>query len=57
MASDFYLGNPNLKNVAQKINWTEENLTEYMLCKEDSEHFIRSFVKIIQGMQLPCLEG
>ena len=47
MASDFYLGNPNLKNVAQKINWTEENLTEYMLCKEDSEHFIRSFVKII----------
>ena len=47
MASDFYLGNPNLKNVAQKINWTEENLTEYMLCKEDSEHFIRNFVKII----------
>ena len=47
MASDFYLGNPNLKNVAQKINWTEDNLTEYMLCKEDSEHFIRSFVKII----------
>jgi len=47
MASDFYLGNPNLKNVAQKINWTEENLTEYMLCKEDSEHFIHNFVKII----------
>ena len=47
MASDFYLGNPNLKNVAQKINWTEENLTEYMLCKEDSAHFIRNFVKII----------
>ena len=47
MASDFYLGNPNLKNVAQKINWTEENLTTYMLCKEDSEHFIRNFVKII----------
>ena len=47
MASDFYLGNPNLKNVAQKINWTEENLTAYMLCKEDSEHFICNFVKII----------
>ena len=47
MASNFYLGNPNLKNVAQKINWTEENLTTYMLCKEDSEHFIRNFVKII----------
>ena len=47
MASENYLGNPNLKNVAQKINWTEENLTTYMLCKEDSEHFIRNFVKII----------
>ena len=47
MASTTYLGNPNLKNVGQKINWTEKNLTEYMLCKEDSEHFIRNFVKII----------
>ena len=47
MKSATYLGNPNLKNVGQKINWTEDNLTEYMLCKEDSEHFIRNFVKII----------
>ena len=47
MKSANYLGNPNLKNVGQKINWTEKHLTEYMLCKEDSEHFIRSFVKII----------
>ena len=47
MKSANYLGNPNLKNVAQKINWTEESLTTYMLCKEDSEHFIRNFVKII----------
>ena len=47
MKSANYLGNPNLKNVGQKINWTEENLTAYMLCKEDSEHFIHNFVKII----------
>ena len=47
MKSATYLGNPNLKNVGQKINWTEKHLTEYMLCKEDSEHFIRNFVKII----------
>ena len=47
MKSANYLGNPNLKNVGQKINWTEKHLTEYMLCKEDSEHFIRNFVKII----------
>ena len=47
MKSATYLGNPNLKNVGQKINWTEKHLTEYMLCKEDSEYFIRNFVKII----------
>jgi len=45
--SENYLGNPNLKNVGQKIEWTEESLTEYMKCKEDPEYFIQNFVKII----------
>ena len=47
MASETYLGNPNLKNVGQKIEWTEESLTEYMKCKESPEYFIQNFVKII----------
>jgi len=47
VASETYLGNPNLKNVGQKIEWTEETLTEYMKCKDDPEYFIRNFVKII----------
>ena len=47
MASETYLGNPNLKNVGQKIEWTEDSLAEYMKCKEDPEHFIQNFVKII----------
>ena len=47
MPSETYLGNPNLKNVGQKIEWTEESLTEYMKCKEDPEYFIENFVKII----------
>jgi hypothetical protein len=45
--SENYLGNPNLKNVGQVIEWTEETLTEYMKCKEDPEYFIKNFVKII----------
>jgi hypothetical protein len=45
--SETYLGNPNLKNVGQKIEWTEESLTEYMKCKESPEYFILNFVKII----------
>ena len=47
MASENYLGNPNLKNVGQNIEWTEETLEEYMKCKEDPEHFIRGYVKIV----------
>jgi len=47
VASETYLGNPNLKNVGQKIEWTEESLTEYMKCKEEPEYFIENFVKII----------
>ena len=47
MASENYLGNLNLKNVGQKINWTEKNLAEYMKCKEDPEHFIENYVKIV----------
>jgi hypothetical protein len=47
MASENYLGNPNLKNVGQKIEWTTESLAEYMACKDDPEHFIRNYVRII----------
>jgi len=47
MASENYLGNPQLKNVGQKIEWTEDSLAEYMKCKEDPEHFIQNYVKII----------
>jgi len=47
VASENYLGNPNLKNVGQNIEWTEETLTEYMKCKENPEHFIENYVKIV----------
>jgi hypothetical protein len=47
VASETYLGNPNLKNVGQNIEWTEETLTEYMKCKEDPEYFIVNYVQII----------
>ena len=47
MASENYLGNPNLKNVGQAIDWTEESLAEYMKCKEDTEYFIKSHVQIV----------
>ena len=47
MASENYLGNPNLKNVGQNIEWTEESLEEYMKCKDNPEYFIENHVRIV----------
>jgi hypothetical protein len=47
MASENYLGNPNLKNVGQKIDWTKTTLKEYMKCKESPEYFIENYVQIV----------
>ena len=47
MASETYLGNPNLKNVGQNVEWTEETLQEYVKCKDDPLYFVENYVKII----------
>ena len=47
MASETYLGNPNLKNVGQNVEWTEETLQEYVKCKDDPLHFVENYVQII----------
>ena len=46
-AADIYLGNPNLKkaNVAQEF--TEENIREFIKCREDPVYFARNYVKIV----------
>ena len=35
MSADSYLGNPNLKKVGTPIEFTEEQIKEYLKCKED----------------------
>ena len=47
MASATYLGNPNLKNVGQTIQWTEETLEKYKNCMESPQHFIENYVQIV----------
>jgi len=47
VASENYLGNPNLKNVGQNIDWTEDTLEEYMKCKEDPQYFIQKYIRIV----------
>ena len=47
MPEDIYLGNPNLKRANTPINFTKEDVEEYLKCKEDPVYFARNYVKIV----------
>ena len=34
MSQDFYMGNPNLKKVGTEIEFTQEQVKEYLKCKD-----------------------
>ena len=42
-----YQKNPNLKKAYQNIDWTEENIKEFVKCSKDPIYFIGKYVKII----------
>ena len=45
--SEQYLGNPNLKKVNTPIEFTEEQLKEYIKCSQDPVYFIRTYIRIV----------
>jgi hypothetical protein len=46
-ANDVYLGNPNLKKANTQIQFTEEQIIEFLKCKEDPVYFARNYIKIV----------
>ena len=46
-AQDFYLGNPNLKKVGTEIEFTQDQIQEYLKCKADPVYFAMNYIKII----------
>lgn len=42
-----YLGNPNLKSANVPVQFTEEQVSEYMKCAEDPVYFIKKYVRIV----------
>jgi hypothetical protein len=42
-----YLGNPNLKEIATPIEFTKEQVEEYIKCSQDPVYFIKKYVKIV----------
>ena len=47
MSDNVYLGNPNLKKANTAIEFTEDNIREFMKCKQDPVYFANNYVKII----------
>ena len=45
--SEIYLGNPNLKKANTQIEFTKENVAEYLKCKDDPVYFAMNYVKIV----------
>ena len=47
MSDNIYLGNPNLKKANTPIEFTQENIEEFMKCKEDPVYFSKNYIKIV----------
>jgi len=45
--SEIYLGNKNLKNKDVKLQYTKEQIEEYIKCAEDVNYFCETYVKIV----------
>ena len=45
--SDAYLSNPNLKRANTAFSWTEEQVIEFLKCKEDPVYFAKNYIKIV----------
>ena len=47
MSENIYLGNPNLKKANTPIEFTQEQIAEFIKCKQDPVYFARNYVKIV----------
>jgi hypothetical protein len=47
MPENIYLGNPNLKKANTPIEFTQEQIAEFIKCKQDPVYFARNYVKIV----------
>jgi len=45
--SDGYLGNQNLKAAGKTVEFTKEQVEEYLKCAKDPVHFIKEYVRIV----------
>ena len=44
---DIYLGNPNLKKANTLVEFTQEQILEFMACRNDPVYFAKNYVQIV----------
>lgn len=49
MSNDIYLGNPLLKKANTPIEFTEEQILEFVKCKDDPVYFAKNYIKIVNA--------
>jgi hypothetical protein len=47
MSDSVYLGNPNLKKANTQIEFTQEQILEFVKCQDDPVYFAKNYVKIV----------
>ena len=47
MSDNVYLGNPNLKKANTPLEFTKEQIKEFIKCKQDPVYFAENYVKIV----------
>ena len=47
MSQEVYLGNPNLKKANTPIEFSKDNIREFLKCKDDPVYFTRNYIKIV----------
>ena len=47
MNDNVYLGNPNLKKANTPIQFSQDNILEFVRCKEDPVYFARKYIQIV----------
>ena len=53
MPDDVYLGNPNLKKANTPIEFTQEQVLEFVKCKDDPVYFAKNYVCLLYTSPSP----
>ena len=46
---DVYLGNPNLKKANTKVEFSTDQIQEFIKCKQDPIYFAKNYIKIVSN--------